>query len=97
MKARIYRPAKTAMQSGAGKTNEWKLDFLPQAAPFIDKTMGWTGMNDMLQELNLSFATKEEAIAYAKNNAIEFEVEEPKEKKFVPKSYSANFAFDRIA
>ena len=97
MKARIYRPAKTAMQSGTSKTHEWRLDFLPQAAPFIDKTMGWTGMTDTPQELKLTFATKEEAVAYAENNAIEFEIEEPKEKKFVPKSYSANFAFDRIA
>ena len=30
MTARIYKPAKTAMQSGQAKTKEWMLDYEPE-------------------------------------------------------------------
>jgi hypothetical protein len=32
MLARIYRPAKTAMQSGKAKTKDWVLEFEPASA-----------------------------------------------------------------
>lgn len=92
MKARIYRPAKTAMQSGTGNTREWLLEFDPVQKKFQYPLTGWTSSADMRQELRLYFPTKEAAVAYAKRQGIAFGVEEPKEAKRVIKSYADNFA-----
>src|SRR5579884_3911936 len=62
--ARIYKPAKTAMQSGMGKSKEWVLDYEPAEPRAVEPLMGWTSSGDMRQQLRLRFHTKEEAIAY---------------------------------
>jgi hypothetical protein len=94
-KARIFKPAKTAMQSGKAKTQKWKLEFAPAEPYFTDPLMGWTGMTDMPREINLFFPTKEAAIAYAKKNKIPYEVFLPDTVKQVKKAYADNFKFDR--
>ena len=76
MVARIYRPARTAMQSGEGRTKEWVLEFATQLAQ-IEPLMGWTGTRDMRAEVQLAFDTKEEAIAYAEREGIAYQVFEP--------------------
>lgn len=90
-KAIIYRPVKTAMQSGKAKSNNWFLKFNKEGPKIVDNLMGWQGSSDMKQELNLKFETKESAIAYAEKQGIEFEVIEPKEKKITIQSYAENF------
>jgi hypothetical protein len=90
-KARIYRPAKNAMQSGRGNTHKWVLDYEPAMPKIIDNLMGWQGSRDMLQEIHLKFETKEEAIDYAKKNNIDFELFEPHQPKLKIKSYAENF------
>jgi hypothetical protein len=95
MLARIYRPAKTAMQSGRANTKEWVLEF-DQAGPReVEPLMGWTASSDMSQEVRLEFDTKEQAIAYAERQGVPFQLTEPKERRAKPKSYSDNFRFDR--
>ena len=64
MTARIYKPAKTAMQSGTGKTKEWVLDYEPEQPREIEPLMGWTSSGDMRQQLRLEFASADEAVAY---------------------------------
>lgn len=91
MKARIYRPAKTAMQSGKGKMKNWLLEFEQVSPRFVEPVMGWTGSSDMRQEIKLRFDTEAEAVAYAKRKGIEFEVVEPNEPVIKPKSYADNF------
>jgi hypothetical protein len=95
MLARIYRPAKTAMQSGKAKTLEWLLEFEPASARLPDPLMGWAQSRDMNGQVRLNFATREEAIAYAQSHAIPFQVMEPKPIKRVIKAYADNFAFTR--
>ena len=95
MLARIYRPAKTAMQSGKAKTLEWVLEFEPASAHLPDPLMGWAQSKDMNGQVRLSFDTREEAIAYAQSNAIPFQVYEPHQVAAKAKSYSDNFRFDR--
>ena len=95
MVARIYRPAKTAMQSGKGKTQFWMLEFEQTGRKTIEPLMGYTSSSDMLSQVRMKFATKEEAVSYAERNDIEFRVIEPKEPKRRPMSYSDNFKFDR--
>ncbi len=96
MTARIYKPAKTAMQSGEARTKEWVLEHEPASPRRIDPLMGWTSSGDMRQELRLSFDTKEEAVAYAERNGIPYSLAEPKPRRQVRKSYADNFKFGRI-
>jgi ETC complex I subunit conserved region len=93
--ARIYKPAKTAMQSGTAKTKEWMLDYEPAEPREIEPLMGWTSSGDMRQQLRLHFDTKEEAVAYCERHGIAFQVSEPKERTRRTISYSDNFAYGR--
>ena len=95
MAARIYKPAKTAMQSGHARTKLWVLEFEPEQARVIEPLMGWTSSGDMKQQYKLRFATKDEAIAYCERHAIAYQVIEPKEPARRGLSYSDNFAFTR--
>jgi hypothetical protein len=96
MAARIYRPAKTAMQSGKAKTESWMLEFEPEQPRKVEPLMGYTSSGDMKSQIRLSFDTKEEAIAYAQKNGIAYSVQEPKETRRRVVSYSENFRFDRM-
>ena len=78
MVARIYKPAKTAMQSGTAKTKDWVLDYEPEQPRAVEPLMGWTSSGDMRQQLRLRFETKEEAVAYCERNGIPYQVAEPK-------------------
>ena len=97
MPARIYRPAKTAMQSGTAKTNGWILEYAPAESREIDPLMGWTSSADMQSQVTLRFATKEAALDYAAAHEIEAAVQEPKERKPIirPGGYGENFATAR--
>ncbi len=91
MEVRIYQPAKTAMQSGRGKTHQWVLEFVSEAPKTIDGLMGWTGSGETRNQLVLRFASKSEAIAYAKRQGYGYTVDEPHERLVRPKSYAENF------
>lgn len=95
MDARIYKPAKTAMQSGRAKTKDWVLEFVSSAKRVSDPVMGWTSIDDMTGQVRLHFDSREQAIAYAKREGLIFSVEEPRETKRLVKSYSENFSADR--
>jgi hypothetical protein len=95
MRARIYRPARNAMQSGKARTKLWLLEYEAEAPRTIDPLMGWTSSGDMRQQVTLEFDTAEEAIAYADANGIAYQVFEPHVPTPRPKAYSDNFKFDR--
>src|SRR5688500_11590719 len=95
MKARIYKPAKTAMQSGHGNTQHWVLAFEPLEKPTIEPLMGWTSSGDTEQQVRLSFDSEEKAIAYCRKHGIEYEVSKPAERTLKIKSYASNFRWDR--
>jgi hypothetical protein len=96
MTARIYRPAKTAMQSGTAKTTRWLLEFDQERGRDIDPLMGWTSSSDMRQQVKLWFDTREEAIAYAERNGIAASVDDPRSGKRRTMAYSDNFKFNRV-
>ena len=89
-KAKIYKPTKTAMQSGTKKFNKWILEDITER-PGINPLMGWESSTDTLDELVLQFSSKDKAIEYAKKNKIDFELIEPQKRKTVKKSYADNF------
>ncbi|MCY0147029.1 ETC complex I subunit [Hoeflea sp. G2-23] len=95
MSAKIYRPAKTAMQSGKANTQHWVLEFDQEIPRSIDPLMGYTSSRDMKSQIRMSFETREAAVAYAMRNDIAFRVIEPKESKRRRVVYSDNFKFDR--
>ena len=89
-RAKIYKPSKTAMQSGLKKFNKWIIEFITKD-PGKNPLMGWESSSDTYSELNLEFKTKELAIDYAKKNNINYELIEPKKRKLSKKSYADNF------
>ena len=90
--ARIYRPAKSAMQSGKGRTRRWVLEFVPSSAKTPDNLMGWITSDDMMSdEVRIRFGSKEEAVRFAERAGIEFEVKEKKERALKPKSYADKY------
>jgi ETC complex I subunit conserved region len=95
MLARIYSPARTASQSGKGKTGVWLLEYVPETPKSIDPLTGYTSSTDMLAQVKLKFDSKDGAIAYAEKNGIAYRVEEPKTATPKRVSYSDNFAYSK--
>jgi hypothetical protein len=95
MLARIFRPSKTAMQSGKAKSANWVLEFEPKDARRQDPLMGWTQTADTEGQVRLSFETKDEAVRYADQHGIAFQLIDPKPTKRIIKAYADNFAFGR--
>ena len=95
MVARIYKPTRTAMQSGNAKTKEWVLEYEPDEPRQVEPLMGWTSSTDMKSQVRLSFATADEAKAYAERHGIAYQLAEPKEPGRRKIAYADNFAFTR--
>ena len=89
-RAKIYKPTKTAMQSGDRNTKNWLLEF-DTLNTGINPLMGWETSNDTMSEIKLEFSTKEQAINFAKKNDIMYYIVEPQKRKIIKKSYSDNF------
>ncbi|KGB81882.1 ETC complex I subunit [Rhodovulum sp. NI22] len=97
MQARIYQPARTAMQSGTAKTSHWVLEFAPASPRSVDPLMGWTSSSDTQAQVRLRFDSKEAALDYAQEHGIDAIVLEPKKRKpnIRPRGYGENFATER--
>ena len=94
--AKIYKPAKTAMQSGRGKTKSWVLEH-PRASKVVpDSLMGWQSSADTARQVKLYFESSDAAIAYCRAHNLAFEVVKPKQRRLRRKAYADNFAFDRV-
>ena len=91
MKAKIYKPSKTAMQSGRSKFNKWVLKISDSKNQIRDTMMGWNGGSSTVSQIELKFSSKEEAVSYAKKNSIDYEILESSERKVINKSYADNF------
>ncbi len=96
MTARIYKPARNAMQSGTAKTKSWKLEYDQEKPREVEPLMGWTSSSDMKQQITLTFDSKEAAIAYCERNKLAYRVDEPQEAKRRLAAYSDNFSFKRV-
>ena len=97
MTARIYRPAKSAMSSGMGKSRDWVLEHVNDAGREVDPLMGWASSSDTQAQIRLAFPTKEAALEYAEEHGIDAVVQEPKARKqnVRPGGYGDNFATNR--
>ncbi|MEP4380473.1 MAG: ETC complex I subunit [Alphaproteobacteria bacterium] len=95
MKARIFQPTKTAMQSGRAKTQNWVLEFEPTRRQQLDPLMGWPGAGDTMQQVRMNFESRADAEAHATRHGLDYVVQEPKERQIKPKAYADNFAVGR--
>lgn len=97
MRARIYQPARNAMQSGMAKTRQWVLDYEPASAREVDPLMGWTSSADTQTQVRLKFDSKEAALEYAQEKGLEAVVLAPKPRKANVRAggYGENFATNR--
>ena len=93
IKAKIYKPTKTAMQSGKRNTKNWLLEFDTLDCG-VNPLMGWETSRDTMSEVKLEFPSKKQAINYAKKNNIDYYVVEPQKGKIIKKSYENNFLKD---
>ncbi|GBQ61504.1 oxidoreductase [Ameyamaea chiangmaiensis NBRC 103196] len=95
MRARIFKQAKNAMQSGRANTHDWILEYGQSMPRQIDPVMGWTGSADTQSQLRMVFTSEEQAVAYATRNAIPYDLELPVARVRKPSIYSDNFRPDR--
>ena len=96
-KVRIYKPSKTATQSGLVNTRHWVMEYESQNARVIDPLMGWTSSGDTAQQICLRFESRDQAVAFALKNGMEFRVDEPHVQRTSLKSYAENFRNDKIS
>jgi len=94
--ARIYRPTKTAMQSGRAQARKWILEYEPATPRRPDPLMGWASAEDTLNEVQLRFETRDEAVAFAERLGLDYTVIAPQDAAEKPKSYADNFRYDRV-
>ena len=95
MVARIYRPAKNAMQSGEGRSEKWVLEFEPEQPYGREPLMGWTTMTDMKRQVRLKFSSREGAEGFARRHGIPYIVLPEHARKPKHKSYADNFRCGR--
>jgi len=95
-RARIYRPTKTATQSGRAQTRKWILEYEPATPRRPEPLMGWASAADTLNEVQLRFNTCDEAVAFADRLGLDYTVIAPNESAERPKSYADNFRYDRV-
>ncbi|TKX21937.1 NADH-ubiquinone oxidoreductase 21 kDa subunit [Elsinoe australis] len=90
---RIFRPAKTATQSGDWHGHHWRMDWdvLHKGHRWENPLMGWQSSADFMQGTRLSFASKEDAIRFAQKQGYEYFVQEPNERRIIPKAYASQF------
>lgn len=94
-RARIFKPARTAMQQGRAKTRAWVLELEPTTPRWRDPLMGWTAAAETTGQVRLSFDSREDAIAYAERHGIDYVLSEPRGRTVRPKSYADNFRWNR--
>jgi len=90
MKVKIYKPTKTAMQSGNRNSKKWRLEYDTQNKD-VNPLMGWESSKDTMSEVKLDFETKDQAIKFASKNNLDFYLVEPQKRKLIKKSYADNF------
>lgn len=91
MQVCIFQPSKSSTQSGIKKTSLWKISSIKTDNRFIEPIMHWTSSDTTINQIDLNFSTKEQAIEFAQNKNWKFEVIEPNLKKISKKTYAENF------
>lgn len=87
----IFKPNKSAMQSGRGKSKNWVMIPKTTTPQTPDPLMGWHMGFETARQIELRFESFEEAIAHAEREGYTYEIQKPRERTIKPKSYASNF------
>ena len=94
MRARIYKPSKSTMQSGRGKDTRWILECDARTAKTVEPLMGWTSAGDTDDQIKMFFESKDTAITFAEKNNWKYTVLKEQTRIVRPRSYADNFKFE---
>ena len=93
MKVKIYKPVKSAMQSGRAGSAKWVLEYELKTPRRPEPLMGWTAANDTFSQVRMNFASRDAAVALAESEGWEYVVSEPHVRKIRPRNYIDNFKY----
>ena len=68
-------------------------DVLGKGHRWENPLMGWQSSADAMQGTHLTFDSREAAIRFADKQGYEYFVQEPNERKRVPKAYATQFVY----
>lgn len=92
IRARIYRPSKSVMQSGRALYEKaWVLEYLPEGRIGPDALMGWQKSASTTQQVKVYFPTAEAAQNFAESRGIVYDIITPQTRHIPPKNYIQNF------
>lgn len=77
MKARIYKPSKSAMQSGRANMQNWVLEYETETARLPEDVIGWVSSGDTLNQVRIKFESKAAAIAFAEEKGWDYTLSNP--------------------
>lgn len=72
--ARISELDRRTTQSGRANAGLWLLEFERKQGQVPDPLTGWSGSGDTNTQVKLTFASREEAVAYATRNGIRYHI-----------------------
>ena len=87
----IYKPTKSAMQSGLNNSQKWCLVNMEVDEYFSSSKYGWNGSTNPEKKVKLYFETLDEAKEFATKKKYNFYVVKPLKRKILKKSYAENF------
>jgi len=93
MDVTIYKPSKSAMQSGRGKNDDWVLEYETNSKRQAEPLMGWTESGDTLNQVKLKFKTSEDAVAFAEDKGWSYAVQPEQTRRIKPRNYGDNFKY----
>lgn len=89
--ARISELDRRTTQSGRANTGRWLLEFERQDPLRADPLTGWAGSSDTRPQVRMTFATKQEAIAYADRHGLDYHLVPAAPVKLKLQAYADNF------
>ena len=89
--ARIIEEQRRTTQSGKAHDGRWTLEFEREQPLRPDPLTGWSGSGDTRTQIRLSFATRDEAIAYANKKGFDIHLVPAPPVKLKLQAYSDNF------
>ncbi len=98
MRVRILKPSVSVTQSACGcREQAWLIEPELETPRAPEPLMGWIAADDSLSSLRgrLRFSSREEAESFARKQGWTVMIEEPNERRVVPRSYLDNFNPDR--
>jgi hypothetical protein len=93
MNVKIYKPSKSTMQSGRGKTEQWVLEYELLTARNPEALMGWASAGDTMNQVRLKFDTCLEAENFARAKGWNFTTLPEQKRVVTPRNYVDNFKY----